>query len=96
MRDSMIDYHLSHLRDLFGSKGNQRGLVELHTRGLLILYEKGVLLIDEEYQKVFKKITERLLKHQFAWSPKKNVKFTEYQILFFALKAVIDENNLNC
>ena len=90
----MIDYHLSHLRDLFGSKGNQRGLVALHTKGLIILYDKGVLLIEEPYNKAFKKITDRLKKRSYAWT-KKDIGYIEYQILFFALKAIIDENNPN-
>jgi hypothetical protein len=96
MRNSKIDYHLSHLRDLFGDKGNHSGLVQLHTNGLLLLHENGELFVAEEYQKVFKKITDKLLKSVFAWSPKKNVKFIGYQILYFALKAIIDENNPYC
>ncbi len=89
----MINYHLSHLRDLFGEKGTQRGHVQLHTKGLLNLYADGVLIIGEPSYKAFKIITERLMKHQRARMEKECIGNIEYQILYFALKAIIDESN---
>ena len=90
----MISYHLSHLKDLFHGKGNQRGLIKPHIQTLLSLYDNGDLNIEASYYLAFKKITYKLNNRQFAWVGERKRGLVEYQILFFALKSIIDESNL--